>query len=221
MRRSGPRIGDPKCTSCGGSGECLTCAGSGRWYAGTADEDECSSCGGSGTCPDCFDEPSDEADAGRVEGAPAVSLPNFSYLLPDVLAGMGFPGAPEMLVELVRLGFRTAVSLHELPSPPLPAELTVHHHPLTDFCYIDVRAQHAAVQAIHQGKAKVVVFCGAGYGRTGVILADYLVSLGQDPAQAIEVVRVARPGSIDHPGLELSVHDYAEYLARSGDKDGG
>ena len=143
-------------------------------------------------------------------------MPNFSYVVPEVLAGMGFRVAPEMLAELVRLGFRTAVALDEPPPPPVPAELAVQHHPLPDFRRIDARAQHAAVRAIRCGTPKIVVFCYAGYGRTGVVLADYFVSLGQDPAKAIEAVRAARPDSIDHPALEQSVHDYAEYLARSG-----
>jgi atypical dual specificity phosphatase len=49
---------------------------------------------------------------------------------------------------------------------------------------------------------KLVVHCDAGAGRTGTMLACYLVSKGYDAAKAIGEVRRKRPGSIETPGQE-------------------
>ena len=64
----------------------------------------------------------------------------------------------------------------------------------------------------HEGKA-IVVHCGAGMGRTGTIIACYLVDTGIGATEAINMVRKARPGSIETPEQELCVHDLAARLS--------
>ena len=44
---------------------------------------------------------------------------------------------------------------------------------------------------------KILVHCDAGSGRTGMVLASYLVSVGIPYLDAIKRVREARPGSIE------------------------
>lgn len=56
------------------------------------------------------------------------------------------------------------------------------------------------------------VFCGAGMGRTGTVLAAYLVAQGQEPGEAIYQVRSRRPGSIETYEQEKAIADYAFYL---------
>jgi protein-tyrosine-phosphatase len=141
---------------------------------------------------------------------------NFSFLVPGVLAGMAYPRSVDALQELVGLGFRTVVALGDSPPEPVPVELRVHHEELPDFCRIPVDRLDAAVLAIRDAQPKVAVCCGGGVGRTGVVLACYLVSLGRTAYEAIAEVRASRSGSIDDAALELSVHDYFEFLGRQG-----
>jgi atypical dual specificity phosphatase len=58
----------------------------------------------------------------------------------------------------------------------------------------------------------VVAHCAAGLGRTGTVLAAYLVGDGLSATEAIRKVRSLRPGSIETEGQERSVHRYAELI---------
>jgi atypical dual specificity phosphatase len=59
----------------------------------------------------------------------------------------------------------------------------------------------------------VAVHCGGGLGRTGTLLACYLVSAEGLPADAaIARVRAARPGSVETEDQEQAVRRYAERL---------
>lgn len=70
-----------------------------------------------------------------------------------------------------------------------------HHLPDADF---ECRWVYAGVRLrglLRAGK-KVLVHCGSGLGRTGVIAARLLVELGDSHEQAIVKVREARPGTL-------------------------
>ena len=59
----------------------------------------------------------------------------------------------------------------------------------------------------------VCVHCMAGVGRTGTMLAVYLVkSRGLSAQQAIQEVRRQRPGSIETQSQEEAVFIYTEYI---------
>ena len=58
----------------------------------------------------------------------------------------------------------------------------------------------------------VVVTCYAGLGRTGTVLACYMVYVGYTADKAVSHVRGLRPGSIQTREQEDAVHQFAEML---------
>jgi len=70
----------------------------------------------------------------------------------------------------------------------------------------------AAVEDARRSGQKIGVHCLAGQGRTGTMLACYLVSQGKSPGEAISEIRDLRPGSIETPAQDRAVHQYARDL---------
>ena len=64
---------------------------------------------------------------------------------------------------------------------------------------------------IKEGK-KVLVHCYAGLGRTGTVIAAYLIYKGMEPDEAINFVREKRPGSIQTIQQELSLYIFKKIL---------
>jgi hypothetical protein len=62
----------------------------------------------------------------------------------------------------------------------------------------------------------VVVHCRGGLGRTGLIAACCLTTVGHEPQQAIDMVRDARPRAIENAGQEAFIAEFAaEWNSRS------
>jgi atypical dual specificity phosphatase len=53
------------------------------------------------------------------------------------------------------------------------------------------------------------VHCGAGIGRTGTILACYLVTQGLSAHDALTRIRRLRPGSVETPEQEDAIVEFA------------
>jgi atypical dual specificity phosphatase len=67
----------------------------------------------------------------------------------------------------------------------------------------------ATIRRAHDKLMAVGVHCGAGLGRTGVVLACYLVTKDMTAKNAMARVRRLRPGSIETPAQEEAVTEFA------------
>lgn len=143
---------------------------------------------------------------------------NFSWLEGEQLAGCARPDSEEALAELARRGIGLIINLHEhLHDPALLARYGIEELrlPVPDFTAPAPEQLEQGVAAIEQALAqgkRVAVHCGAGLGRTGTLLAAYLVHQGQAPEQAIARMRMARPGSVETPEQVAAVKAYARRI---------
>ena len=62
----------------------------------------------------------------------------------------------------------------------------------------------------------VAVHCIAGLGRTGTILACYLVGEGKSAGEAITAIRRWRPGSIETLDQEAVIREYEQFCRSVG-----
>ena len=142
---------------------------------------------------------------------------NFSWLIEGEIAGMAKPASSVYDFEFLKEnGFEAIVSLTEFPLNEALVEefgFSVKHLPVRDFEAPTLEQiedfMAFAEEARAEGK-KLVVHCDAGIGRTGTVLACYLVSKGYNAAKAIEKVRVKRPGSVETIEQEELVMKYED-----------
>lgn len=131
------------------------------------------------------------------------------------LLACAYPRREASLSALAGQGVTLLVNLHERPHAPerlAPHGLTSVHVPLRDFSTPTPEQLERTVQLIEDAlsqEQRVAVHCGGGLGRTGTVLACYLVSRGETADAAIVRVRRLRPGAIETQGQVQAIHAFS------------
>jgi atypical dual specificity phosphatase len=157
---------------------------------------------------------------------------NFSWVINNQLAGSGLPLTFDQFMWLVNHGIGTIVTVRELPLPldwlsaddiksshsigRTTKKLNYLHLRVEDYHSPSIEEIESTVKFIEneiEGKRAVLVHCAAGKGRTGTILAAYLLNKENLTAKdAITRIRSLRPGSIQTDSQENSLFEYEKYL---------
>ena len=152
---------------------------------------------------------------GTVTGRPD----NFSWLIKNKLAGSAIPTSIKEIDWVIEQGVKSIVTIREEPLDDDWIKNVNYLHVMSnDMGIPEFDDLTNAVDFIHQrlnDKEPVMVHCLAGLGRTGTILASYLVKYENMSAdEAIEKVREIRPGSIQSYPQEEMIFRFEKSLNR-------
>jgi atypical dual specificity phosphatase len=144
---------------------------------------------------------------------------NFSWVIEDKLAGSGLPVTENEFKWVVDKGIKSIVTVREVPLPSEwfdGGDIDYLHLRVEDFGAPTVEEMDEVVnfidKTISSGRA-VLVHCAAGKGRTGAVLAAYIVKKQNLTAKhAIEKIRIMRPGSVQSIMQETALSMYEKYL---------
>ena len=138
---------------------------------------------------------------------------NFSWI-DDLVAASGKPTSKREIVWLKRQGITVVLNLTDRSLPSRwgrEAGIEFRHVSIKNHQPPTMIHLSKTVGILKEGKKsgkKILVHCEAGVGRTGTVLAAYLVSTGMSSLDAIKKIRELRPGSIERH-QERSVGVYA------------
>jgi atypical dual specificity phosphatase len=136
-------------------------------------------------------------------------LKHFSWIDETNVAGMAYPVSQKTLDVLEKLNVGLIVTLTEQPIPFSKGtiknlHIQIKNDSIPTFDQLDLILQ-AIADINKQGKA-AVVHCRAGHGRTGTILACWLIAkYGIRGDKAIKRIRHLRPKSIQTRCQELFI----------------
>lgn len=146
---------------------------------------------------------------------------NFSWILPGALAGAMGPTERRHLIYFERQDITAIVRMEEQTISAEPWGFTELYDPVPDFGAPSVEQLDRIVSFVEQQvetwERPTVVTCAAGIGRTGTILAAYLVNSGWETQEAIDYIRQLRPGSIQTVAQEDAVRAYAAFVQERND----
>jgi atypical dual specificity phosphatase len=159
---------------------------------------------------------------GRVADRPT----NFGWVLDGKLAGSGLPMTYSQFFWLIKHGIKTIITVREVPLPSNwftesiknieSDNINYLHLSVEDFGAPSIEEIDSTVDYIQRqidNRKPVMVHCAAGKGRTGTILAAYLLKNENLTAeQAIKKIRNLRPGSIQSNIQEMTISMYENYL---------
>ena len=142
---------------------------------------------------------------------------NFSWLINNKLAGSGMPTSSTELQWVIRQGIKSVITMTENPLPESwVQDVKYLHMPTEDFSAPDMEKIDHTVDFIQErikNGEPTMVHCAAGVGRTGTILACYLIKHHNFSVKdAIDKVRKERPGSIQSESQEIAIGLYHKFL---------
>jgi len=150
---------------------------------------------------------------GTITGKPA----NFSWLLENKLAGSALSTSIDEVQWAIDQGVKSIITVREEPlDDEWVKEVKYLHIMSNDLSVPEFVDLGSAVDFIHRritNNEPVMVHCLAGLGRTGTILACYLVKYQKMSAdEAIQKVREERPGSIQSYPQEEIIFRFSKSL---------
>lgn len=149
-------------------------------------------------------------------------LNNFAYVQDNIIAGCAHPDSfgdvEEALLDIKVRGFGALVSLDEEGLDPelvIQAGIAYLHIPIPDFAAPELEQVEKFIDFAEGQRAldrPLLLHCRGGYGRTGTMIAAWLISQGSSASEAVELVRSKRPGSIETRGQERFLMDFETSL---------
>lgn len=144
---------------------------------------------------------------------------NFSWVTEGKLAGSGLPVTQDEFKWVLDKGIKSIVTVREVPLPSRwidGTNIDYLHLVVEDYGVPNMEVLDEAVNYIDnkiQTGKPVLVHCAAGKGRTGALLAAYMIKKENLTAeQAIEKIRLMRPGSVQSVTQETALSMYEKYV---------
>lgn len=144
---------------------------------------------------------------------------NFSWVTEGKLAGSGLPVTQDEFKWVLDKGIKSIITVREVPLPSQwidSTDIDYLHLMVEDYGVPNIEVLDEAVNYIDnkiQSGKPVLVHCAAGKGRTGALLAAYMIKKENLSAeQAIEKIRFMRPGSVQSMTQETALSMYEKYL---------
>ncbi|MGQ4892159.1 MAG: protein-tyrosine phosphatase family protein [Candidatus Njordarchaeia archaeon] len=150
---------------------------------------------------------------------------DFDWIIKGKLAAAGAPRTVEELMFWRKLGIKAVLNLLE----PFEMKVREKHYREMSFDYLNIPIRDMTAPTMEDLKKAVLwidkkikenkpvlVHCYAGIGRTGTVVAAYLIYKGYSVDSAISHVRKRRPGSIVTFDQEISLHAFYQVLKNGG-----